>query len=454
MRTIRLGTILLLLAGAATGAESPTGLSESQDLLSGYADLLALLPRVAESLKASDPENAARIQAAHRKALSARTDAEIELLIQDLLASRTFAALEHQGKVVRDLQDLRELLTRRQAAVPEVMSGELAEHLKTFEALLARQQALRATLRPDEQLVKGRQDAQELLRHDTDKAAAALGQGARPLPRASDKARSASRNMGQAAEALARNRSPEKDQEGAIEDLRFVIDDLSKRMEDSGQERRKQELFQLAEALQRSLEGQVQVHQATAGLDKAAKPYGRPEQIKLAKAKTDQRSLAVGLGEAIRTLDQEDATIFSWALKQCQEDMGKAADRLDQSNTDAFTRQIQADVEASLIQLIEALEEEAGKPAPARPPGEWRTDRHPADRLPLLPPAAQLKLLKALQASVFAKTRDADLARFRKPEGYETLTPEERERVDRIAQEQERIAGITRAWGERLPSLP
>ncbi len=598
-------TVALLLTALLPLSAAPVkpGISEVQDLKKDYAELLQLMPKVAEALKTSDPENSQLILAAYKKALEARTEAEIDAVLQSLLSSRTFDAKDHQERVIASLETMRNLLTKparkedldkqiqkleeqkkaledlknrekelQHQTTPEAeaqaLSKEMEQAIAQLGAMIAEQKALaektakdpdgkdkdqdrkaqealaqkakelaeqlknklgnsdeakkmemaqdvkeagrktdqasgemkqasksmpgkppeggekppesgdkpdpaqaqasqqeavqkleeakealeRKKRRLDEQLAKAEiqklKDKQDKLEQDTEKTAESLEKGDKPQPKASQSAKSASKSMGKASSSMSQNQPEpaEQQEQEAIDELQAAVDDIQEQIDQANDEKKKQDLFQLAEELKKVLEGQRQVHTATAELEKAARPLGRPEQLKLAKARTDQKSLAGSLSGAIQKLDQEDADVFSWALKQCQKDMGDISARLEQSKTDAFTQQLEASVEDSLIKLIDALKEEAQKPGPPQGGGGGGG----GGKKPLVPPAAQLKFLKALQAAVWEKTKDTDKARFAKPEGYENLSPEEREKVDRIAQEQGRIAGITEEWSVKL----
>ncbi len=465
------GTLILVSTGLCLmlpvlGDETRRcGVPETQDLAKDYSELLRFMPQVVEALKVSDPQNSDLVLKTYKAALEARTEAEIDSVLQALMTSRIFEAKERQDKVTANLQALLALLTR-----PELSGDQpgrlqdLERQKQALEALKRREQDIQQRsrrLRPDEQLTKGdtRQERKELqeeqdsLQSDTEKTAENLEKGDKPSSKASEKTTSAAKSMGKASSSMSKGDSAqaEKEEQEAIDELQVAIDDIQKQLDQANQEKKQQALFQLAEELKKALDGQRQVHAVTAELDRAVKPYGRPEQLKLAKARTDERSLAAGLGSVIQKLDQEDADIFSWALKQCQQDMGRIAARLDQSKTDAFTQQIESDVENSLTQLIEAMREEAQKPRP-QPHGAQQPDLitlGPPGRSPLVPPAAQLRFLRTLQARVYERTRDTDAVRLARPEGYETLTPEDRERVDRLALEQGRIAEITLEWANR-----
>lgn len=429
--------------------------AEGEELSEALAKAAAELQQIASEHAALGGKPA---DAAKEQALSERTQAAAEKLKADL-GNREAAKAAGQDEAIkqagREAAGASKDMEKGAKTLGEKGGDPSASRKEAQERLAeALRQLEKAKRRVDEQLEKGRlaedKGQQDELKEQTEKAAEEMKKPESPAAEAGEKAKSAAQAMSQASSSMSSGQAgqTQKSQQEALEQLRKAIDDIKRKEDEARDKERQQELFQLADELKRILESQVKIHAETAALDllKAGKPFGRPEQIRLAKAAADQASLAGAVQPTLEKLEKEQAEVFAWALKGAKDDMAHAASRLEKSDTGAMTQEVQAGIEATLQRLIDSLLEEARKPKPPSDGGGGGGGGKPP---PLAPPAAQLRFLKKLQEDVLRRTEAVDGARLADHD-YENLTPEERERIDRLARDEGRIHGVAKEWADKL----
>ena len=181
------------------------------------------------------------------------------------------------------------------------------------------------------------------------------------------------------------------------------------------------EIKALRDRAQRLLDESGRIH----GVVKKAGKWERPVRTSLNDLKQQQRGLA-GEVRALVEKKFENAAVFGRMLRQSADAMELAAKRID-SRLDAaeigpFDQELEdlADVGIQsqqrlaikrLDQLLEALKPDKQNPAQGQPPaaggGDMPPGMAPTDQLP---PLAQLKALRSLQADIAERTATFDKA--------------------------------------------
>ena len=143
-------------------------------------------------------------------------------------------------------------------------------------------------------------------------------------------------------------------------------------------------------------------------------------------------------------LEDGTSTVFPHVVAQLREDLNSTSALLDARKTGAYTQALQREIEQTLKELIEALEEaqkqaeEGDPPPPGNPPPP--SDQQP----PLLPDSAELKLLRSAQLRVNRRTKSFDDIR---PDG--DLDGVLKNEMAKIAAHQENVAEMTLEMVER-----
>ncbi|MGE5754118.1 MAG: DUF4175 domain-containing protein, partial [Planctomycetaceae bacterium] len=142
-------------------------------------------------------------------------------------------------------------------------------------------------------------------------------------------------------------------------------------------------------------------------------------------------------GELVEKL--EGAPVFALTLKRAAEGMETAARRLQELKTDEETRRAAVAAADRFKQLIESLKPDAPKQGGAQKGGDGDGGGGSGSG-DGIPPAAQVKMLKALQQEINERTEFYDELRRRK----KGLTPEQSTDLDRLHEDQGTLADIVR----------
>jgi hypothetical protein len=214
----------------------------------------------------------------------------------------------------------------------------------------------------------------------------------------------AEQEMNGAAESLEGDKPQEATpkQDNAIAELEQAQQELEQALEQLRKEQREETLRDLEARFREMLSKQRPINESTLALDQMGKGrFGRAEELQLADLSAAQRALAEQASTCLHILDEEGTTIaFPRVVEQLAEDMGSSAERLAALDVALITQTIQQEIIDTLEQLLEAVkkmqqenEQQAGQQSPS-------SDKEP----PLLPPSAELKLLRASQMRVNTRT--------------------------------------------------
>src|SRR5208283_1882676 len=133
---------------------------------------------------------------------------------------------------------------------------------------------------------------------------------------------------------------------------------------------------------------------------RAEEPLPRRAKLLAQQVFEDQLKLADATRVVVKKL--EEAPVFQWVLLTAKDDMSEAAARLEKEDSGTATQEIQEDVVKKLGELIEALKKERQKK------GGGGGGKGGGGKQPLVPPAAELKMLKIMQRDVNTRTKQID----------------------------------------------
>ncbi len=268
-------------------------------------------------------------------------------------------------------------------------------------------------------------------------------------PPGQQKVQQAQKEMQQASGGLRRKepKQASKKQEQAVRELQDALDEIKKRLAQLRQEMQQERLAALEAHFRQMLEIQKPLTISTADVDRIRieRQWRRPEIIAVGKMAVGERELAQMAQKGLDIIIEDGTSVvFPLVVEQLRDDLTSVGNLLDAKNTGSYTQAMQREIENTLRELIEALEQAQRQSENEDQPPPSDSDPGEPPEPPLLPNSAELKLLKAAQLRVNRRTKSFDDIR---PDGG--LEPVLREEVRRIAHQQDTVAEMTRAMVER-----
>ena len=254
----------------------------------------------------------------------------------------------------------------------------------------------------------------------------------------------AQQHMQQAAGGLDKKNPAQagEEQDRALEQLEQAREQLEERLRQLREEEKAELLADLEARFRSMLAKQIAINKGTTALDQKGKPtWRRADRLLVAKLATDERGVADEAGAALKMLkDDGTSVVFPRVVEQLQEDMLTVATHLAASNVGRLTQEIETEIVRMLKDLIDALEQMQ------RSGGGGGGGSGQAGKAPLLPPSAELKLLRAMQIRV----NDLTTA-FNEIRGDgDALDPALLGEVRKVAGRQDGVAGLARDIIERV----
>jgi hypothetical protein len=237
------------------------------------------------------------------------------------------------------------------------------------------------------------------------------------------------------------------DQKKAVDQLKVALDEIEKKLAQLRQEMQQERLAALEAHFRQMLEMQKPITLTTGSLDRvrASRQWNRKETLDLAKLAKGESELSAMAQKGLDIIVEDGTSIvFPRVVEQLRDDLMSVSKLIEAKNAGSYTQAMQREIESTLKELIEALEE-------AQKQNDQQSDQPPSDQdpgeqeePPLLPNSAELKLLKASQLRVNRRTKSFDDVR---PDG--DLEPVMRDEVRKISKQQDNVAEMTRAMIER-----
>lgn len=351
------------------------------------------------------------------------------------------AAQEALEQMVEDLQNARrnrEIALRRILAdVLQALDRLIAEQGTQLDALLA------ARAQPDPLAAAHGLDAPQIALSTQTLAVAEQARGDRATAAIAATISRAAESQSSAVVALrARPAVLDDAERHQRESLRLLIearDQARTQQEQAQREDRDRERRELRQAYREQLELQVAIADETAPL--AEKPLDRRQRLAVRALGERQSAIQAALAELrAKTEDLADAAVFGLAHDRLDAATGLAAKRLADATADAAVRRHQRAAIRLLRALVEALDDQASDEDELRDDeggGGGGEGGQGGQRPPLIPPLAELRLLRHMQQELADRTRDAEQA------------PDEAE-LRRLAEDQRRLADRGKELIERL----
>jgi hypothetical protein len=266
------------------------------------------------------------------------------------------------------------------------------------------------------------------------------GGGGKPQP-GQQKVQQAQKSMQQASGGL-RKQDPSdaaRKQAKSIKELEEALQEIEERLAQLREETQLEKLARLEQRFREMLARQQKATLDTAVFEKKRQESGelkRTDRLALGKVAVEEGSLAESAQQALDViLDDGTSVVFPDVVAQVRDDMLTVKQLLESSRTDAFTNSLQKEIESTLEELIEALQQAQQQKEGSGGGGGGGGGGEP----PLFPNSAELKLLRAAQMRINRRTTSVATARAEDAPLDENLKNE----VQTIANRQSEIAEMT-----------
>ena len=241
----------------------------------------------------------------------------------------------------------------------------------------------------------------EKMKKDAEKQAGGQDGGQSPPPGQS-KTQQAAQSMQEAAENLEEGdlQQAERQQQQAEEQIAQAIEEIEERLNQLREETREEKLARLESRFREMLDRQKIASILTVELEDkrhSQKELRRRDQLLLIRTSTEEFEISE-LGRQAYDLLLEDGTsiVFPEIVQVLQEDLQRIGKLLQDDRTDQLPQLLQRDVEATLLELLDALKEIKKKSDGG---GSGGGGGGGGDQ-PLLRSSAELKMLKARQTRI------------------------------------------------------
>lgn len=241
-----------------------------------------------------------------------------------------------------------------------------------------------------------------------------------------------------------------EEQEEAVAELQRVKAELEKILRQIREEELLQTLEKLEARFKRMLKIEQSIRSQTESLSKEAaqadEPRRRQIQVRSSRLAADQQSVIVEADDALVLL-REDGTAQAMveSLLQARFDMTEIKSRLENTNCDAITMQIEDTVIASLEEMLEAItlaikESEKRQESDSPPSGGGGGDGD--DLEPLIQLLSELRMIRSMQRRVNERTERYEKQIEQLKGGPDADLEPFREKVEELARQQNRISRI------------
>jgi len=251
--------------------------------------------------------------------------------------------------------------------------------------------------------------------------------------------------MGKAQQDLDQDQGEQAEQEEdeALTDLDDAKDQIQQARKDAEEQLAMEQLVKMADQLKSLSERQQNVVKGTEDYEKLRSERGQltiAQRTGIRGLGRVQEGLKDETGELIEKL--EGAPVFALTLKRAAENMEHAARRLQALKTDEETQRAVKSASKRFQQILETLKPDKSKPGGPPQGGNQGGDNAAGANGggDGIPPAAQVKMLKALQEEINERTDYFDeLRRRNKP-----LTAEQTAEIERLQGDQGTLADLAR----------
>ncbi|HTL52785.1 MAG TPA: hypothetical protein VL860_09445 [Planctomycetota bacterium] len=261
--------------------------------------------------------------------------------------------------------------------------------------------------------------------------------------KASSATDSAKGKQGKASQSSGGGKSQKSQQEAeeSEEDMEQAKEDLEKAKEDMQQDQKDEDLLEAERAIAQMILVQKSLWAKTVAMnaqktdnEKGGKtPVDRTMRADLLKLAKDQGTLSQTA--LVVASKMEETYVFGTVMEDIASDMNTASGELKPESLGNYVVEVQEDILNKLRQLDEALKKEQQKPKKKQ--GGGGGGGGGGGKQPVVPPLAEIKLLKIMENDLRAKTQK--LHNELSTKDPKSLSTDEVKRIQRLAREQGRI---------------
>ncbi len=229
--------------------------------------------------------------------------------------------------------------------------------------------------------------------------------------------------------------------------------ELEEMRDEFERQQQEQKLLDLIVEIQPMLEQQERINSEVERIDTATDERGlsepeRPDRVRLSQLSNDQGNLADRAKQLQEKVSGENAPVFGWGFGKAYNDMTELKGRIAAFETDAYSQDLGEDIVNTLRMLVEALKQEHQRISDGEElAGGGGGDDGEGEPM-LVPPSAQLKLLKARELEIHNATKRLFLQMQLR--GIEQFSPLQRMRLRRLAKEQADLGELTEELADAL----
>ncbi len=370
----------------------------------------------AQELAEADPAQSAAMSAAAARARQAQLAEQLDEAAQQLSQNQTGLAQEQQDEAIESLEDVLERLDQADQARDAALRRQLASIVQSIGALVRRQERELERLETGEPIAALDRGMIELNRNTLAVRAEAAGEPS--FAPVSDLLGRAAAAQGDAI-GLIRGADPvaqeiDRRERASLLALRRALDEAQQQLDEAEQAEADRKRREVRQAYRDALEEQATLLSQTQPL--VGKRLSRRERATSRSLGGKQDELRGRVAE-ILTLAEElaEARVFSFAHRRLEQLMSGAGASLGSGTPDERTARRQQGAVDLLASLVEAL---AG-PSPSDQAfdsgaqasgagGEGGQSGQQGEPQPLIPPVAELMVLRAMQQQAMSLTRSLD----------------------------------------------
>jgi uncharacterized protein DUF4175 len=388
----------------------------------------------------------------------ARKQEELALQARDL--SEQVARMASEADMDASSSDLSTAAERMDVAADELTAQESAGAAKAQEEALAElrkrsEEVARLRRRIAEEASKPldeQADEQEGLADRAGEVAKQMASDANQPAPGHAGMQNASKSMQEAKGQLSGGSPGEANdsQKRALEELQRTRAELAEAIDRQQKQAQAESLAKIDERLDRMLAAQRTATQRTADVAGKVGPEGfdRAGQLALVELSNEEGSIAEQADEVLVMLKREGTTVvFPAVLTELAEDLRDVQDRLSRRDPGDLTQGIQAEIERSLEEMIDAIRKElSNRRKQGSSPSGGGGGGGAGGKRPLIPPVAELKMLRAMQLQVNRRTK---LLAEEKSRG--TTSPEQLAREHKsLAGREDKVRSLTLEVARRM----
>ena len=397
---------------AAERSELDAIVEKQNELAQQAEDVAQDFQERAEQLEDADPAAAAGMRQAARRAQESQVSETMRDAAKNAQQNQTADAGRQQQQAADDLEQMLEDLNDAERTREEVLRRVIASLIESLDGLIAQQESALAavTAARDTGAFEGLDRGMIHLNQNTLGVLDLASGGGRELAPVADL-------IGRAVEAqtqaiIALRAQPVDADAGQAEETRSLTlltqareraRALDQEMQQRQQDRARRELRQ---AYRAALERQVALRQASSELARVENP-DRRQRMESRRLAAEQRDISAALRDLReQTEDIAGAAVFDYTHDRLDTVTGRAAEALDAGSVGAALPA--EDTAVALLQgLVEALRDTPpGDQDFAQGAGAGGGAGGQGQQPPLIPPIAELRLLRQIQIDLARRTRD------------------------------------------------